>query len=92
MKKNVFLIVSILLLILSAGTFAYLYFQNDKLEKEVNDLRDNVSKVEKAIETEKKEITEKEDEYEKLKDKVKESFEELEIWESLKEELNKSLS
>lgn len=92
MKKNVFLIISILLLILSAGTFAYLYFQNDKLEKEVNDLRDNVSKVEKAIETDKKEISEKEDEYEKLKDKVKESFEELEIWESIKDELNKSLS
>ena len=92
MKKNVFLIISIFLLILSAGTFAYLYYQNNKLNKEVNDLKDNITKVEKAIESDKKEITEKEDEYEKLKEKVKENLEELSIWENIKDELNKSLS
>ena len=91
-KHSVFLAITIILLLLSAGTFGYLYYKNNELNKEVKELRENVSKVEKAIESDKKEITEKEDEYEKMKEKVKENFEELEIWEGIKEELNKSLS
>lgn len=92
MKKNVFLIISILLLALAAGTFGYLFYENEKLNKEVSDLKDNITKVENTIEDDKKEITEKEDEYEKLKEKVKENLEELSIWEEIKENLNKSLS
>ena len=92
MKKNVFLIISIILLLLSAGTFGYLYFKNSELEKEVNESSENVKKVEESIKKDKEEIDEKEDEYEKLKEKVKENMEELDIWEGLKDELNKSLS
>ncbi len=92
MKKNVFLIISILLLLLSAATFGYLYYQNEKLSNEVEESRDRVKKVEETIKKDQEEISEKEDEYEKLKDKVKESLEELSIWENIKEELNKSLS
>ncbi len=92
MKKNVFLGISIVLLLFVAGTFSYLYYKNHELEKEVQELQNNVSKVEKTIEDDKKELTEKEDEYEKLKEKVKENLEELSIWESIKEELNQSLS
>ena len=92
MKKNVLFVISILLLILAAGTFFYLNHQNTKLEKEVNELKENINKVEETIKNEKQEITEKEDEYAKLKEKVKDNMEELGIWENLKEELNKSLS
>ena len=92
MKKNVFLGISIVLLLFAAGTFSYLYYKNHELEKEVQELQNNVSKVEKAIEDDKKELTEKEDEYEKLKEKVKENLEELSIWEEIKENINKSLS
>ncbi len=90
MKKNVFLIISILLLILSIGTFGYLYLENQKLEKEISESKENIKKVEQNIKADEKQITEKEDEYEKLKEKVKDSLEELKIWEDLKEELNKS--
>jgi len=92
MKKNVFLVISILLLILSLGTFGYLYYENQKIENEINSSKDNVKKVEESIKNDQKQITEKEDEYEKLKDKVKDNLEELKIWENLKDELNKSLS
>jgi predicted negative regulator of RcsB-dependent stress response len=92
MKKTVFLIISIILLILSIGTFGYLYYQNTQIEKEINESKDNIKKVEDTIKADQETLTEKEDEYEKLKEKVKDSLEELNIWESLKEELNKSLS
>ncbi len=92
MKKSVFLVISILLLLLAAGTFGYLHYQNQELEKEVKELENNITKVEEAIKNDEAEISEKEDEYEKLKDKVKENLEELEIWEEIKENLNKSLS
>ena len=92
MKKNVFLIISLLLVILGGTTFGYLYFKNNEVEKEVKDLNKNINKVQKIVDEEQKEITEKQDEYEKLKDKVKLNLEELNIWEELKEELNKSLS
>lgn len=92
MKKNVFLVISIILLLLSAGTFGYLYFKNSELEKEVATSTEQVKKVEESIKKDKEELDEKEDEYEKLKEKVKENMEELDIWEGLKDELNKSLS
>ena len=92
MKKSVFLVISILLLLLAAGTFGYLHYQNNELEKEVSELESNISKVEDAIKKDEAEINKKEDEYEKLKEKVKESLEELSIWEEIKENLNKSLS
>ena len=92
MKKNVFLILSIILLLLSIGTFGYLYYQNNQLEKEVTESNEKLKKAEESIQNDQQAITEKESEYEKLKDKVKESLEELEIWENLKDELNKSLS
>ena len=92
MKKNVFLAISLLLVILAGGTFGYLYYQNNNVIKEVQELKENINKVETAIQNDQKEITEKEDEYEKLKDKVKENLEELDIWEEIKENLNKSLS
>ena len=66
--------------------------QNDEIIKEIEVSKENVKKLEDTINSEKKVIDEKEDEYEKLKDKVKESIEELGIWESIKEELNKALS
>ena len=92
MKKNILLVISILLLLLSAGTFGYLYYQNGELEKEINSSNDNLKKVNDTVKKDQEEITEKEDEYEKLKDKVKENLEELSIWEEIKENLNKSLS
>ena len=92
MKKNVFLVISIILLILSGATFGYLYFKNDELKKEVQASNEKVKKVEESIKKDQKELDEKEDEYEKLKEKVKENLEELSIWEEIKENLNKSLS
>lgn len=92
MKKNVFLIISIVLLLLAIGTFGYLYYQNMTLENEVKEANENIKKVEQNIKNEQKELDTKEDEYEKLKEKVKDSLEELSIWEETKENLNKSLS
>ena len=89
---NVFLILSITSLLLSIGVYYYVYNKNQKLENEINSSKENVTKVEEAIKNDQKAITEKEDEYEKLKEKVKDNLEELNIWEALKEELNKSLS
>ena len=66
--------------------------QNNEIIKEIEVSKENVKKLEDTINSEKKVIDKKEDEYEKLKDKVKESIEELGIWESIKEELNKALS
>ena len=92
MKKNVFLVISIVLLLLAIGTFGYLYYQNMTLENEVKEANENIKKVEQNIKTEQQELDTKEDEYEKLKEKVKDSLEELSIWEETKETLNKSLS
>lgn len=92
MKKTVILIISLLLLIGSIGTYLYMNHQNNEIIKEIEVSKKNVKKLEDTINSEKKVIDEKEDEYEKLKDKVKESIEELGIWESIKEELNKALS
>ena len=92
MKRNVLLVISILLLILSAGTFGYLYYQNHEINKEIETSNEQLKKVEQSIKDDKEEITKKEDEYEKLKEKVKENLEELSIWENIKEELNKALS
>ena len=92
MKKSVFLVISVFLLLLAAATYGYLYYQNNELEKEVQELDNNITKVEEAIKKDEAEIDEKEDEYEKLKEKVKDNLEELSIWEDIKENLNKSLS
>ena len=92
MKKNIILILSIILLLASIGVFGYLYYQNNIIEKEINESKDNIKKVEDTIKADQETLSEKEDEYEKLKEKVKDSLEELNIWEELKEELNKSLS
>ena len=92
MKKNIFLIISIVLVVASIGLFGYLYYENQKLENEVETSKENIKKVEENIKADQEAITEKEDEYEKLKEKVKDSLEELNIWEEMKEELNKSLS
>ena len=92
MKKNIFLIISIVLVVASIGLFGYLYYENQKLENEVETSKENIKKVEENIKADQDTITEKEDEYEKLKEKVKDSLEELNIWEEMKEELNKSLS
>ena len=91
MKKNIFLIISIVLLLASFGLFGYLYYQNNKTKNEVKTSQENIKKVEETIKKDQETITEKEDEYEKLKEKVKDSLEELNIWEAMKEELNKSL-
>jgi len=91
-KWNVFLIISILLLSLAAGTFGYIFHENQKLNDEINSSKDNIKKIEENLINDQKEITEKENEYEKLKEKVKDNLEELKTWEELKEELNKSLS
>lgn len=92
MKKNILLIISILLLLSSIGVFGYLYLENKKLEDEIATNKENIKKVEENIKTDQQQLTEKEDEYEKLKEKVKDSLEEMKIWEDLKDELNKSLS
>lgn len=92
MKKNILLIISIILLILSCGIFGYLYYQNTILTTNVNDFENNIKKVKEKINNDQEEIQEKEDEYEKLKETVKENLEELNIWEETKEKLNKSLS
>ena len=92
MKKNILLIISIILFLASVGLFGYLYYENKKTENDVKTSQENIKKVAEKIDEDKKEITEKEDEYEKLKEKVKDSLEELNIWEELKAELNKSLS
>ena len=90
MKKTIVLIISILLLWAGIGTFGYLYYKNNEIKEETNKYNENIKKLENAIKDEKTEITEKEDEYEKLKEKVKDSFEELEIWENMEKELNKT--
>lgn len=92
MKKNILLIIAIILFLASIGLFGYLYYENKKTENDVKASQENIKKVAGKIDEDKKEITEKEDEYEKLKEKVKDSLEELNIWEELKAELNKSLS
>lgn len=92
MKKTIILVVSVLLLLASIGTFAYLYYKNNEIKKEVLESKDKIKKLEDTINNEKTEINQKEDEYEKLKEKVKENLEELNIWEEMKENLNKSLS
>ena len=91
MKKNIILIISILVLLLSLGTFGYLYFENKKIEDEIASSKENIKKVEESIKNDQKALSEKESEYEKLKEKVKDNLEELNIWQELKEELNKSL-
>ena len=88
MKRTIVLIISIILLLASAGTFIYMYHKNNEIKKETDNYSENIKKLENAINDEKTEITEKEDEYEKLKEKVKDSFEELEIWENMEKELN----
>jgi len=92
MKKNILLIISILLFIVSFGICGYLYYQNITLEKDVKDNKTNINKVQEKIDNDKKEIDEKESEYEKLKESVKENLEELNIWEETKENLKQSLS
>ena len=92
MKRTVVLVISVILLLISAGAFGYLYYKNHEVKKEIQNSSESIKKLEDAISNEKTEITEKEDEYEKLKEKVHENVEELSIWENLKEELNKSLS
>ena len=92
LTSTIILVISIILLLLSIGTYVYIYNKNQELENEINSSKENVTKVEEAIKNDQKAITEKEDEYEKLKEKVKDNLEELNIWEALKEELNKSLS
>ena len=92
MKKNIILIITIILLIASIGLFGYLFFENKKLEQNVLESKENIKKVEEKINSDKKEIDKKEDEYEKLKEEVKENFEELSIWEETKEKLEKALS
>ena len=92
MKRSIILIISIILLLLSCGVFAYLYYQNEILNKDVINSQENIKKVQEKISNNEKEITEKESEYEKLKETVKENLEELSIWEETKEKLEKSLS
>ena len=92
MKKNIIFIISIVLLLASIGIFGYLFYQNMKLTKDTNAASDNITKVQEKINSDKKEIDEKENEYENLKESVKEKLEELNIWEETKENLNQSLS
>ena len=92
MKKNIILILSIILLLASIGVFGYLYYENKKLEDDIIESKENIKKVEENIKNDEQELTEKEDEYEKLKEKVKDSLEALSIWEGIKEDVNKSLS
>ncbi len=91
-KSTIFLIISIILLLSAGATFAYLYHENQKLEKEIASSKESIKKVEENIKNDQQEITEKEDEYEKLKEKVKDSLEELNVWNELKDELNKELN
>ena len=48
--KNILLIISILLLVLSIGICGYLYYQNKTIEKEVQDNNKNITKVQEKIE------------------------------------------
>ena len=92
MKKNVVLVISFLLMLCSIGTFAYLKYQNNEIQKDITTNNENIQKLEDTISNEKDEIDKKEDEYEKLKEKVKDNLEELSIWENVKEKLNNALS
>ena len=92
MKKNVVLVISILLMLCSIGTFIYLQYQNNEIQKDITTNNENIQKLEDTISNEKEEIDKKEDEYEKLKEKVKDTLEELSIWENIKEKLNNALS
>lgn len=92
MKKNIILIISSFILVCMIAIFGYLFFQNQKLEKEVIQSKENITKVEEKINSEKETKKEKEDEYENLKKELKEQFEELSIWEETKEKLKKALS
>ena len=92
MKRTIVLVISIIMVLASAGTFAYLYYQNQEIKKEVESSKESITKLEDTISNEKKEIDDKKDEYEKLKEKVQENMKELEIWQDIKEKLNQSLS
>ena len=92
MKKNILLIISIIILLVSIGILGYLYYQNSILNKDINSFENNIHNVEEKVNNDKKEIDAKENEYEKLKETVKEQLEELSIWEETKEKLNQSLS
>ena len=92
MKKNVFLILSCILLLATGGIFFYMKKQNDTLNAELHDLQDNVTKVTEKIDSSKETKKEKENEYEKLKEEVKEKVEELDIWKELEQKLNTALS
>ena len=92
MKKTIILVLSIILLLASIGTFVYLYHKNNEIKDETDKYTTNINKLKDTINSEKEEITEKEDEYEKLKEKVKDNLEELEVWENMEKELNKALS
>ena len=59
-SKSILLIISCLLLVLSLGICGYLYYKNTTLEKEVNDAKTNITKVQEKIDNNKKEIDEQE--------------------------------
>ena len=90
-KINIFLILSCAILIISLGIFGYFYYNNEKLNTELDDLEKNIVKVKEKISTNEEEIEKKESEYAKLKEEVKEKIEELEIWKETKEKLNSAL-
>lgn len=90
--KKVILIISCIILLLSIGTFGYLYYQNSQIDNELNSLHENINKVKEKINQTDTEIEEKQTEYEKLEKEMKDKLEELNIWKETTEKLEKALS
>ena len=86
------LIISILILAISAGTFIYLKLKNNDENQKLNDLNQSILKVKNKISDNEEEKKEKESKYQELQKEYKEQLEELSIWKETEEKLQKSLS
>ncbi len=88
----ILLVLSIVLLLGASFTYLYIKSKNENEVKDVNNLKENMTKVNDKITSNKETKKEKESEYEKLQNDYKQELEELGIWEELEETLQKSLS
>ncbi len=70
----------------------YYFYQNKKLNTEINNQSQNIKKVKEKIDLNTNEKSEKTNQYEKLKEEHKQELEELNVWEEMEKELKQSLS
>ena len=92
MRKNIILVTSIVLLLISISIFGYLKYLNTNLKNEITDLVDKNIKASDTIKLNENTKKDKESEYENLKNELNEKVEEYDIWIKLEEKLNIALS